>query len=353
MLKKIIILITILLIFTSTTGLAATDLTVDISVDYVTNIVTISGELTGSGDWVTLYMESPTSKLEFIGNVNILGNNKYSTSFQLASPTEGDIYTLAIKADGMTDPKYVSFEYTIPEIVNIEVETTIDYITNIVTIFGTAADSSSYVTCHVEGQSKKLEYIGSAEVLDYAFEIRFGIENPILNGIYTGKIKAENATSGIDFQFEYVSPDIYGNTFETAYLIETNQTIQGKINYDGDIDVFKFIVDTDGTYYFDLSANLSTGISVYSETDLLNAVASGITTDGTLKLGVELLPDVTYYAFISSDNLSEYSLKVSSNAVIYVYDAGNRLISISFGGKILSFNYDDNGNLVSRTFVNE
>ena len=94
------ILSVILLIAIGSTDLAATDLSVNIDINYDTNIVTVSGNVTGYASWVTLSVEGPAKKLEYIGSTTV-GNSGYSISFGLADPINEGTYKLKIKAEGL------------------------------------------------------------------------------------------------------------------------------------------------------------------------------------------------------------------------------------------------------------
>ena len=112
MLKKFIVLIVmVFLINIELTTFSATDLTVDINIDYAADVVTISGIVSGFGDWVTLYVEGPENRLEYIGSADVV-NDRYEIRIRLTNPVPNGIYRITVKAEGMTEPNQEWFEYS-------------------------------------------------------------------------------------------------------------------------------------------------------------------------------------------------------------------------------------------------
>ena len=113
MFKKLILSTAMLLISIAILGHAQSSMTFEASIDYPTRIVTISGTVQEGGSWISLYVEGPTNRLEYIGNTTV-ENNAYSVSFEMLNPVVGE-YRVKIKAEGMdTPPLNESFNYTLP-----------------------------------------------------------------------------------------------------------------------------------------------------------------------------------------------------------------------------------------------
>ena len=112
MFKKITALtVAILMLCTCIPTLAATDLTINTEIDYNTKTVTISGALTGSGNWVTAYVEGPNNRLEYIGSTDVKNNGKYEITFGLKNPVPDGEYRVTVKAEGMTSAITTMFVY--------------------------------------------------------------------------------------------------------------------------------------------------------------------------------------------------------------------------------------------------
>jgi hypothetical protein len=108
------------------------------------------------------------------------------------------------------------------------------------------------LTCYVEGPTDRLEYIGSATVENDAYEIRFGLLNPVLLGEYRVSIKAEGMDEPRFITFIYDpspggpepnDPDDHPNTSEEAALVylapnKVNR-YSGAVDYKEDKDWFR------------------------------------------------------------------------------------------------------------------
>jgi hypothetical protein len=110
MIKKLIVLFLILITCVGFSSYAASWLTVDVSIDYNTDIVTVTGEVTGNAGWITCHTEGPTTRLVYIGSAAVEGGS-YEVKFKILDPILKGEYRLTIKAEGMAQPRVVTFIY--------------------------------------------------------------------------------------------------------------------------------------------------------------------------------------------------------------------------------------------------
>jgi hypothetical protein len=261
MFRKITILTLILLLTVTTLNFAATDLEVNIALDYTTNKVTLSGALTGLGDWVTLSVESPTNRLEYIGSAKVV-NGEYEIKFGIQTPVNGGIYNITIKAEGMSYQKNASFEWDEPT----------------------------------------------------------------------------------------PEPDDYGDTPQAAYSVEVGNTISGRINFAGDVDVFVLTPEKDVDCPFEISSEAELNAALYMSTNLDTPIADGATdSSGNLSLSANLNDGQTYCLLITGNEISSYTVKIGDLSLVkYTYDENNRIQTVTFNGKTYVYTYSDTGNLISR-----
>lgn len=114
MLKKITILIMVLICI-GAIAYADSDITAEFQIDYSANKVTVFGDVTGSANWVTIYVESPTNRLEYIGSAKVI-NGEYDITFGLMEPSNNTDYTGMIKAEGMSEAIPFSFTYKFSDV---------------------------------------------------------------------------------------------------------------------------------------------------------------------------------------------------------------------------------------------
>lgn len=195
------------------------------------------------------------------------------------------------------------------------------------------------------------------------------IENTDENGIYikhyfssvqTYYLKISSITGKIGSYSIYV--DDYGSNFETASNIEILQKetlIPANIDYQYDLDFFKFIAPFSGTYTFE--TNGSTDMYGYlfdsNKIELKRDDDSGI--DLNFKYSCDLVGGGIYYikAKHYSTRTGSYVLKITSPDIPpmyeYQYDSvSHRLKYILKNGKpFVEFIYDENGNLKQKKLI--
>jgi hypothetical protein len=168
MIKKTIVLVLILIVGVSFGSYAASGLTVYTSINS-SNIVTITGDVSGSGSWVTCYVEGPDNRLEYIGNAAI-ESRCYEIKFEILNPVQNGEYRITIKAEGMTAPQVATFIFkTTPDITDsgssfkyeLQAVTGSQYLVSV-----TAQDITSFL-----GKNVKLTYeADKLELMDFAVQ---------------------------------------------------------------------------------------------------------------------------------------------------------------------------------------
>lgn len=130
----------------------------------------------------------------------------------------------------------------------------------------------------------------------------------------------------------YVSPvvltltgnDFFGDDYNLSQSINGKNKANGKINSSDDIDVFSFVPQNDGLYYFESFSEIDTYASIYAEDDLENAIATDDNsgTDNNFRLSATLNSDTTYYLYLSGGTEGQYTLN-------YGYSIGNVFGTVS------------------------
>jgi len=214
MLKKISIAIVIIAVsvgiiafaFNNTTifnNTADAGFTVDVDIDYSTNTMTISGMANGS-DRVTLYVESPTRRLEWIGSARVI-NGSYNVSFGILNPIPDGEYTLTIKASEISEPVVKEVMWDAPS-TKIEFETREGEIHNVIV----TADNMSNSNREVAVQFNPL-YLRVEDSMSRTFE------------------RTLNAGVGIrtDVNVIEFNPNAGLIRFRVSYDIENDRTLSG------------------------------------------------------------------------------------------------------------------------------
>ncbi len=88
---------------------AATGMTLNANLNASTETVTVSGTVAGLASWVTLYIVSPSNRMEWIGSTGVV-NSTYEISIKLNRTTSGGTYRVTAKAEGMSVPTQTTFE---------------------------------------------------------------------------------------------------------------------------------------------------------------------------------------------------------------------------------------------------
>lgn len=118
----------------------------------------------------------------------------------------------------------------------------------------------------------------------------------------------------------YISPiiltlsgiDFFGDDYTVSQPLNKRNSASGMINTMDDTDVFEFTPLCSGLYYFETFSNIDTYASLYSENDLITALATsdndGI--DNNFKLYATLEQGTTYYLYINARTTGNYLLNV-------------------------------------------
>lgn len=197
MLKRITALtLVIFMLCTGLTAVVAASPNVDINIDYNTNILTVSGTNLGSGGWAVIHIDAPDGQIFYIGSVNVT-NGAFTHAITMLRPMDG-VYSVRVRAEGVPAPISRNFTYECQGLGDINID--INYITDTVTISGIAG-TSNWVTFYVMGPTNRLEFIGSTDVVDGRYEVRFRILNTIPSGEYRLTLKTEGMSTPIHKTF--------------------------------------------------------------------------------------------------------------------------------------------------------
>ena len=230
-------------------------MTFQASIDYLTKIVTIFGTVQEGSNWVSLYVEGPTNRLEYIGNTTV-ENNSYSVSFELLDPVVGE-YRVKIKAEGMDTPLTESFTYmlsfTAPELFMPE---DCDITCSTVNLSWTAAQGGTgEVTYHI--------FIDGVETTYYTSDTYYTIPDLIPDTLYTFKIIANyGALITLESnEIEVVTSEVFVPVInEKSFLVTVNgeefysNMTDGGTLYRDDVQIYNvlstWLVEGNGYIYF-------------------------------------------------------------------------------------------------------
>jgi len=111
----VIVILSMLFITMPTTSFAAEPITVSVSVNNATGIVTITGKISsGQGRIVTVKVINPYGSLDYLDQITSGANGQYAFSYKLKTNITGT-YTVTVGGTGITSPVSTSFTYPIPE----------------------------------------------------------------------------------------------------------------------------------------------------------------------------------------------------------------------------------------------
>lgn len=112
--------------------------------------------------------------------------------------------------------------------------------------------------------------------------------------------------------------DFFGDDYDISQHINGKNKANGKINESNDIDVFSFVPQKDGLYYFETFSEIDTYASLYVESDLVNAIAVDDNSgkDNNFRLSATLNANTTYYLYLHGRDEGQYTLN-------YGYSIGN------------------------------
>lgn len=114
------------------------------------------------------------------------------------------------------------------------------------------------------------------------------------------------------------SADYYGDTYQNAQPISSRNSASGYINSETDTDVFTFVPQMDGLYYFEAFSDIDTYAALYSAENTATPVSLGDNegTGDNFRISETLQAGKTYYLYVYGRSVGQYSLN-------YGYAVGN------------------------------
>ena len=121
-----------------------------------------------------------------------------------------------------------------------------------------------------------------------------------------------------------VDTDYYGDTYLSAQPISQRNSANGSINSENDADVFSFVPQSDGLYYFESFSDIDTYAVLYDSEDITTPITSGDNegADNNFRISETLQANKTYYLYVYGRSTGEYSLN-------YGYAVGNIFGTVS------------------------
>lgn len=118
--------------------------------------------------------------------------------------------------------------------------------------------------------------------------------------------------------------DYYGNNYLTAQSISTRNSANGCINYETDVDVFSFVPQKDGLYYFEAFSNIDTHAVLYDSENMNSPIISGDDEglNSNFRISEKLRSGKTYYLYVYGRSIGDYTLN-------YGYAVGNIFGTVS------------------------
>lgn len=112
--------------------------------------------------------------------------------------------------------------------------------------------------------------------------------------------------------------DYFGDDYSLAQPITGRNKANGKINTPDDTDVFSFIPQNDGLYYFEIFSDIDTYATLYQEGQLNTPIAADDNSgaDNNFRLSATLEANKKYYLYVKGRAVGNYSLN-------YGYSIGN------------------------------
>ena len=150
--------------------------------------------------------------------------------------------------------------------------------------------------------------------------------------------------------------DYYSNTISNAQFVNLLKTVNGRIDFENDIDYVKFIPNTTGEYLIQATSATPITGSLYNYNQVNVATSNNILgqNDGFL-IQQTLVKDQIYYIAVSGSSTSDYSLTISPysrqlNSVIVtgrsVVASGNVAMTVGNSQSVLVEVIDANGIVV-------
>ncbi|MFA9464022.1 MAG: S8 family serine peptidase [Velocimicrobium sp.] len=181
---------------------------------------------------------------------------------------------------------------------------------------------------------------------------------------YYVKISSLNTVDYDEYTFRIASPeDDHGNRFSTATRIFVGENVSADINYDNDVDCFRFVPDETTDYTFGGYVRFDMMCAeLYDKYD--NLLADTKDCGGQKYEGkVRLQAGRTYYVKIKARGhiftFDQYTLQIAkqekeSKNMEYTYDSQGNLCEIKNNGTVRAYlEYDENGNLLRVNSMHE
>lgn len=118
--------------------------------------------------------------------------------------------------------------------------------------------------------------------------------------------------------------DFFGDDYLLSQTINGKNKASGKINGVSDTDVFSFIPQNDGLYYFETLSDIDSYASLFAEGNLTSPISTDDNsgTDNNFRLSATLNAGTTYYLYMNGRNEGQYTLN-------YGYSIGNVFGTVS------------------------
>ena len=115
--------------------------------------------------------------------------------------------------------------------------------------------------------------------------------------------------------------DFFGDDYLLSQTINGKNKANGKINGISDTDVFSFIPQNDGLYYFETLSDVDTYASLFAEGNLTVPISTDDNSgaDNNFRLSATLDAGTTYYLYMNGRTEGQYTLN-------YGYSIGNVLV---------------------------
>lgn len=150
------------------------------------------------------------------------------------------------------------------------------------------------------------------------------------------------------------------NSSSTAYPVAPSTTYTSYISSSSDVDYYRFVAGSGKPHHLSLKVPADRNYDVYLYDSNFNVIATGVQAAGALEeLSFRPVQGATYYIKVvgaaGAYGTGAYSFKWGEVVASYVYDRNNRLTTITVQRGLFvyryDFLYDNNGNLLKRTFT--
>lgn len=180
--------------------------------------------------------------------------------------------------------------------------------------------------------------------------------NLMPNQTYYVIVEPYNCTANYSIYVNGPIIDDYGNSVYTGSIVKMGDT-NATINYPGDIDVFKFIPSTSGTYYFKLKSDRISAIKVYDSSGgyvkytnvAVNTLSCNLAAGNTYSISVNYVDviEIGNYTLTISDAPEQDTFKITGyvkpDFVDNTPSAVRAGFKVSVAGTLFSAQTDENG----------